>query len=233
MTNQPFEHERALLLVLRERDAPADAFLALLDHPDVRMHHWPAPWAFERAGVDLAAALPDLETITRERLPAILEVLTRLHTKQALDAVVADAWRTADERVRAFFLRRPALTVFASTMRMAPKSWELPPPPEFVAGQVFLHRFEMEYRLSRGDEPADPAAPPEEGSLVLYPFDPANAAARREAGLPEGSAPVLEAFAYAAGRERHRRVLEDVAHGRGWQVVDTAAGDAPADATRP
>ena len=41
--------EQALLLVLKDRDAPADAFLALLDHPDVRTHRFPAPWAFERA----------------------------------------------------------------------------------------------------------------------------------------------------------------------------------------
>jgi len=223
MTNQPFEHERALLLVLRERDAPADAFLALLDHPDVRLHQWPAPWTFERAGIDLAAAVPDLETITRERLPQVLEVLTRLHTKEALDTIVANAWRSAGEPVRAFFLKRPVLATFASTVRLAPRSVELPPPPDFVTGQIFMHRFEMEYRLRPGDEPQDPAAPPEEGSLVYYPFDPADAAARREAGLPEGRAPILEAFAYAAGRARHRRVLEDVAHGRGWKVVDTAA----------
>ena len=221
---QPFDHEQALLLVLKERDAPADAFLALLEHPDVRMHQWPAPWAFERAGIDLPAALPDLETITKERLPQVLEVLLRLHTREALDALVTQTWREVDERIRAWFLRRPALSVFASTVGMAPKSKELPAPQEFVTGQIVIHRFEMEYRLAPGDEPSDPVAPAEEGSLVLYPFDPANAAARKEAKLSDGTAPILEAFAYGVGRDRHRQVLEDVAHARGWQVIDTGEG---------
>jgi len=220
--NQPFDHERAILLVLRDRDDPADAFLALLDHPEVRMHQWPAPWAFESAGIDLPAALPDLEIITRERLPQVLQVLLRLHTPEALDALVRRLWRAVDERVRAFFLKRPAFTTFASTVGMATKSRDVDPPAAFVAGQVTIHRFEMEYRLSPESGEPDPVAPPEEGSLVLYPFDPANAAARTEADLPAGDATVLEAFAYGEGRARHRRVLEDIAHARGWQVIDTA-----------
>jgi hypothetical protein len=220
--NQPLDHEHPLLLVLRDGDRPSDAFLALLDHPEVRLHQWPAPWSFERAGIDLPAALPDLRTITRERLPQVLDVLLRLHTPQALDALVRQIWRGADERVRAFFLKRPVLSTFASTVGMAPKSVEIAPPEEFVAGQVIVHRFELEYRLQSAGEVADPLAPPEEGSLVLYPFDPANQAARREANLPEGTAPILEAFAYGAGRAGHRRVLEDIAHARGWQVIDTA-----------
>ena len=220
--NQPLDHEHPLLLVLREGDRPSHAFLALLDHPEVRLHQWPAPWSFERAGIDLPAALPDLRTITRERLAQVLDVLLRLHTPQALDALARQVWRGADERVRAFFLRRPVFATLASTVGMAPKSAEIAPPEEFVRGQVIIHRFELEYRLGPGEEPWDPAAPAEEGSLVLYPFDPANAAARREANLPEGTAPILEAFAYGAGRARHRRVLEDVAHARGWQVIDTA-----------
>lgn len=220
--NQPFDHERALLLVLKEGDAPADAFLALLDHPEARTHYWPAPWAFEKAGIDLPAALPALDTITRERLPRVIEVLLRLHTQDVLDALVSSVWRGADERVRAFFLQRPVVATFASTVGMAPKSVDMAPPPEFVAGQVIVNRFEMEYRLGPGEEEPNPVAPPEEGSLVLYPFDPANAAARREADLPDGTAPILEAFAYGAGRARHRRVLEDIAYGRGWRVIDTA-----------
>lgn len=220
----PFDHERPLLLVLKDRDGPADAFLALLAHPEVRMHRWPAPWAFERAGVDLPAALPDLETIDAERLPQVLEVLLRLHTPEALDALVTRTWRETDERVRSFFLKRPVFTTFASTVGMAPKSRDVPPPEEFVTGQIVIHRFELEYRLSPGEEPSNLVAPAEEGSLVLYPFDPANAAARREAKLPEGTAPILEAFAYGTGRARHRQVLEDVAHARGWQVIDTAEG---------
>ena len=220
--DQPFEHERAILLQLKEGDAPTDAFLALLDHPDVRAHHWPAPWASEMAGIDLVGAMPDLDTITRDRLPQVLEVLVRLHTPDALQALAQRIWRMADERVRAYFLRRPALTIFASTMRLAPKSIELPPPDAFVAGQILIHRFELQYRLLREGDDVDPVAPPEEGSLVLYPFDPANQAARNEAGLPEGHGAILEGFAYGSARPRHVRVLEDVAHARGWRVIDTA-----------
>jgi hypothetical protein len=221
--DQPFDHEKAILLQLRENDAPADAFLALLEHPEVHAHQWPAPWAFEAAGIDLVGAMPDLETITRERLPQVLEVLVRLHTHEALDALALRVWKMTDERVRAFFLRRSALTIFASTFRLAPKSIDLPPPKEFVAGQILIHRFELQYRLLREeDQEPNPVAPPEEGSLVLYPFDPANRSAREEVGLPEGHGAILEGFAYGAARDRHVRVLEDVAHARGWNVTDTA-----------
>lgn len=216
------DHERALLLVLMPNDPVSDAFLALLDHPDVVAWSWPAPWTSDRAGVDLLAAMPDLRTITREHLERILDVLVRLHTPEVLDRLAREVWSVTDERVRGFFLKRPVLGTFASIFHLAPKSAELPPPPDFVEGQVFAHGFTMEYRLRRGDEPPNPVAPPEEGSLVFYPFDVANSAARREAHLPEGRGPVLEAFAYGAARDRHRQVFDDIAHGRGWQVVDAA-----------
>lgn len=222
-----FDHEKAILLVLKEGADPAAAFLALLDHADVQAHDFPAPWYAEKAGVDLATALPDLTTIDRARLPEVLEALIRLHTEEDLQRIATALWREVDEPVRAFYLKRPMRETVASMIRMAPKSKELPPTDEFVQGQVFQHRFEMEYRLHRAWERTNPMAPEEEGSLVLYPFDPANASARREAGLGEGYGVVLEAFAYGPARDRHRAVIETVGRANGWRVIDTAMLEAP------
>ncbi len=219
-----YDHERALLLVLKEGDAAADAFEALLAHPDVAAYQLPAPWSFESAGVDLMVAVPDLDTITRDRLPEVLGTLVRLHTQEVLEAHARGVWRATSEQVRSYFLHRSLGQTIAGIVRLGPKTIHLPPPEDFVQEQVYIQRFELQYRLRastvRGEE-GEEAAPAEEGSLVLYPFDAANHGTRREAGLGEGAGPVLEAFAYTAGRDRHRRVLEDVAHGRGWQVLDS------------
>jgi hypothetical protein len=216
----PLDHERPLLLLLGERDEAADGFRALLAHPDVRAWHLPPPWALERAGLDLLGALPELRTLSADLLPRALAALARQATPELLDALSRQLWREVDEQVRGYYLKRGALETLASLVRVAPRSRDLEPPPSFVEDRVHEHGFVLEYRLARAEEPADPTAPPEEGSLVYYPFDPANQAARREALLPEGRGVVLEAFAYAAGRARHRRVLEDVASQRGWRVVD-------------
>lgn len=219
-----YDHERALLLVCREGDAPSAAFEALLEHPDVAAWVMPAPWAFELAGVDLLSAMPGLGTITRDRLPEVLEVLVRLHTRERLEAHCQAIWRATSEQVRAYFQQRSFGATLAGIFRVGPKTIDLPPPPNFVQEQIYTQRFELQYRLhSSGErtELAELAAPPEEGSLVLYPFDVANEGARAEAGLGEGTGPVLEAFAYTSGRERHRRVLEEIAHGRGWQVHES------------
>ena len=222
------DHEKPILLVLKEGEPAGHAFLALLDHPDVATHQFPPPWYAEKAGVDLPEAMPDLETITCDRLTAVLDTLIRLHTKEDLDRIVNEMWREVDEQVRAFFLKRPVLTTFASILRMAPKTKDMPPADEFVEGQIFMHRFEMEYRLHRAWEKPNPVAPEEEGSLVLYPFDPQNAAARRDGNLDEGPAIVLEMFAYGPARDRHRKVLEEVAKKGGWRVIDTATIEKPA-----
>lgn len=218
------DHERALLLVLGEGDRPADAFLALLDHPDVVAYALPAPWAFERAGVDLLEAMPDLETLTRENLPEALDTLVRLHDAPTLEAVVRKTWLEAEEQVRAFFLQRSVLSTFAGIFRFGPRTREVPPPPVFVEEQIYIHKCELVYRIRRGPEPRPIVAPPEEGSLVFYPFDVANAAVRRDVGLGEGNAPVLEAYAFAPARDQHRRILEEVAAGKGWRVVDPDDG---------
>lgn len=221
----PDDHERALLLVLRPGTHPAEAFEALLDHPDVRAFHFPAPWAFEGAGLDLLAARPRLGTLSRETLRPALDGLLALATPELLDATTARAWADVPEAVRQFYLQRPATSVALSVLRLAPKSIALAPPDAFRQVQVYFARFELEYRLDRvSQEPADLREPPEEGSLILYPYDVSNRPARRELGLPEEGGPVLEAFAYAPGRERHRAVFEDLAAARGWQVVDTRGG---------
>ncbi len=219
------DHERALFLLLRDGESPALAFEALLDHPDVQAYAFPAPWSWERAGVDLVAALPDFGSFERANLARGLDTLLRLHTPEALAELTQRAWREVEEPVRAFYLKRAALETMASILKLGPKSIDLSPPSEFREAQVILNPFEMQYRLRTQGEVVDPQAPAVEGSLVVYPFDAANAVARREGELGEGGAPVLEAFAYAEARARHRAVLEDVAHGRGWQVVDTLAGE--------
>lgn len=216
-----YDHERALLLVLKDGEAPADAFEALLAHPDVAAYQLPAPWAFEPAGVDLLAAMPDIGAITRERLPEILDVLVRLYTPEVLSAHCQSLWRGTSEQVRSYFLHRTLGATIAGIVRLGPKTIELPPPENFVQEQVYTQRFELQYRLHPEGERTEMAAPAEEGSLVLYPFDVANREARTEAKLGEGAGPVLEAFAYTAGRARHRRVLEEVAHGRGWRVAES------------
>lgn len=216
-----YDHEKALLLVLKDRDHPAEAFEALLAHPDVTAYHLPPPWASELGGVDLLAAMPDLETVTLERLEPILDVLIRLHSRERLEALCAELWRETSEQVRSFFLSRSLGATLAGIFRLGPKTKDLPPPADFVQGQIYTHKFEMQYRLHRGEGEPSVVAPAEEGSLVLYPFDVANAGARKETGLQEGTGPILEAFAYQAGRQRHERVLRDVAAKRGWQVLDS------------
>lgn len=218
------DHERALLLVLKDGSHPAEAFEALLDHPEVRAWQLPPLWALDHAGIDLIGARPQLGSIRRENLRETLDALLALADEAALERLSARLWREVEEPVRQFYLNRSFGGVFASMMKMAPSSRDLPPSAGFKQAQVFLNRFEMEYRLDRpvGQAP-EPTAPPEEGSLVLYPFDVRDTYARGEVGLPEGGGPTLEVFAYAGGRERHTRVFEDLARGHGWHVLDPVA----------
>jgi hypothetical protein len=219
----PFGHERPVLLVLKEGESPAEGFRAFVGHPEVVAWSWPSLWSLEAAGADLAGALHDVREVALANLDRVLAALVARCDRAALERLVAETWAQADERVRAFFLRRGAIQVMASAFRLAPRSAEFPPPPAFVADRVHEHAFTMEYRLRREAGAREAVAPPEEGTLAFYPFDPADAAGRREAALDGGAAPVLELFAYDAGRARHRRVLEDVAARRGWRVAVPAA----------
>jgi hypothetical protein len=223
VTYGPHSHEAPILLVLGRGDGPAEAFRALLAHPDVAAFALPAVWALEAAGADLTEAIPGVRHASPENLDEVLDALVRILDAGALDRLVQRTWREVDERVRAFYLERGALEVMASALRVARPSRDLPPPESFRDDRVHEHAFAMEYRLRRLSGPRDPGAPAEEGSLVFYPFDPADLEGRREAGLEEGPEATLEVFAYAAGRARHRAVLEDVAARRGWRVVDPLA----------
>jgi hypothetical protein len=213
-------HESPLLLVLDGGATAADGIRAVLAHKDVDCWSLPPPWVLERAGIDLPSALPGLGQLSLDNLDGVLEaLLARCHADH-LDALVAHLWREADERVRTWYLERGALETLASIVRLKPRASELDPPPAFVQDRIHEHAFVVEYRLVDAGALDTPTAPPGEGSLVLYPFDPPNAAARVETGLAAGSEVILEAFAYESGRERHRVVLEAVAEARGWNVLD-------------
>jgi hypothetical protein len=218
-----FDHERPLLLVLREGEHAADGIEAVLVHPEVASYDMPPLWALERAGVDLVESLPRVATIERSNLRQVLDALLALCDEAALDRLARNSWVSVDERVRAFYLERGALRTFASIFKMAPPTVEEAPPRSFVEDRIHEHAFVVEYRLLREAGERDLRAPSEEGSLVLYPFDPANGEARREADLEPGVGVILEAFAYAGARERHRKMLEEVAHQRGWRVIDAGA----------
>ncbi len=214
-------HERPILLVLPFGTHPAEGFRALLAHGEIAAWHLPAPWALEPAGLDVLGARPSIGTLAPDALGTYLDTLIGLATPEALEQLVLRVWREAPEEVRGFYLRRPLFGTLAQMVGLVSRSRDVAPPPEFVEAQVSVHRFELEYRLARAPGGGrDPRAPAEEGSLVLYPFDPTNRLARREAGLSESGGPLLEAFAYAEARDRHRRVLREVAVARGWQVLD-------------
>ena len=85
------DHERALLLVLKDGSHPAEAFEALLEHPDVRAWRFPPPWVLDHAGIDLIAARPGLGTIDRDTLRGALDALIALADEAALDRALASA----------------------------------------------------------------------------------------------------------------------------------------------
>ena len=149
----------------------------------------------------------------------VLEAAGRLCTRSLLEARSLELWREADERVRQHFLKRGTLQVLAGIFRMGPRSIDLPPTEEFVADRVHEHRFEVQYRLSpeRGGETYP--APPEEGSVIVYPFDLENRLARKELGLDGDVGPILEVFAYVWQHDRHRALWQSVAQDLGARLV--------------
>lgn len=212
-------HEEPLLVALPRGRTAAEGLRAFLDRPEVRGYTLPAPWYLEAAGVDLAAALPDVRTVTPENLGRVLEASARACTREVLERRCRRLWLEADERVRQHFLQRGALAQFAGIFRLGPRSVELPPPPEFVADRVHEHRFEIQYRLSaeRGSE--EYLAPPEEGSVAVYPFDPEGRLVKQERGLADDGGPILEAFAYVWQHERHRALWSSVAADLGGRLL--------------
>ncbi len=193
----------------------------MLAEPEIRHFALPPLWTLDKSGVDLAAALPEVRSVSLETLEEVLGSLIRLCDAQELDAIVAREWAAVDERVRQYYLKASIGQTFAMIFKLAPRSIELDPPPAFRRDRIHENGFQVEYRLARAAEERDFRAPEEEGSVVVYPFDPANEEARTEAGLEPGSGTVLEIFPYESGRARHREVWEAIAARHGATVVET------------
>lgn len=215
-------HESPLLILLPPNASAVDGIRTLLADDDMRHVHYPPLWCLDGAGVDLAAALPRVKTIDHETLGDVIDALHRVCDDQALDALVARRWREVDERVRDYYLQRSTLKTMAAILRMGTPSLAQKPPDAFRRDRIYENAFSIAYRLAREpNAPWDPRAPLEEGTLSYHPFDPSGGVARVEANLESGTGPVLELFAYDAGRAGHRAFAERVARGqRGWRVVD-------------
>ena len=173
-------HEDPLLVLLPPGTDPGAEIRAFLEHPLVGHFVLPPMWALDRADVDLPDALPQVPTVTADNLSEVLDTLTRICDEAALDRLVQATWRRVDEMVRDFYLKRSTLQTFAAIFKLSAKSIDREPPAQFRTDRIHDHGFETQYRLAdRGDLEGSFLAPPEEGSLVYYPFDPENAGARR------------------------------------------------------
>lgn len=219
-----YSHEVPILLALPPEVRVEADLPRLLDDPGLRHYALPPLWALDAAGVDLPAALPRCRCVTRETLEEVVGTLLRLCDHACLEALVRRTWLEVDEHVRQHYLELGIAQAMAAIFRVTPRSTQREPPEAFRRDRIHEHGFEIQYRLAAGEEAVDPRAPSHEGSLVLYPFDPANFEARREYGLGAGSGAVLEVFAYAGGRARHRAWWQAVGAREGWQVVDPLAG---------
>jgi hypothetical protein len=211
-----------MLLVVPDRGRIAAAVRAVLAHDRVRAWTLPPLWTLAWDGVDAVRDLPAIRHVDLETVGPVVSYLLAASTPEGLERHVAREWERAGNRVREFFLRRSALAVFSSILRMGTPSAEVAPPPLFRSDAIHVAKFEAAYRLHVvPGAVARAEAPPEEASLVFYPFDPENAEGRAEAGLdPKGREAALEVFAYDAGRTRHREHLQAVAREQGWRVVD-------------
>jgi hypothetical protein len=212
-------HEQPLYLVLPRGTTAGTALERVLARPEVKAYALPTPWFLEPAGVDLLAALPELRSITAQNVGRVLEAAERLCTRPVLEERSRQLWHEADERVRQHFLKRTMAQVIAGLFRVGPRSNTLPPTEEFVADRIHEHRFEVQYRIApeRGGE--EYPAPPEEGSVVAYPFDLKNDVARRELNLDRDSGHILEVFAYVWQHDRHRALWQSVAADLGARLM--------------
>ncbi len=215
-------HERAIFLVLPRAVSAADAFRRVLTHEEVRAHAFPAPWDVAWGNVDVVRDVPAISTIDLASLDALFTYFARAGTSAALDTLVTRTWAEIPDRVREYWLGRGPLSIMAGLFRVGPKAKDVAPPPGFRDDRRAASRFEATYRLhAMPGARENPMAPPEEGSLVVYPFDVRNVAARAEAGLAsDAGETIVEIFAYESGRERHRRVVESVATSIGARVLD-------------
>ena len=225
----PWSHETPILLIL-PADAPVEAELPrLLGEAGIRHVAFPPLWVLDRVGVDLPAALPEVRQVTLDTLEDVLGTLIRLCDDTQLDQLVRRMWQSVDERVRQHYLGLGVGAAMASLLKVGVDTRAKEPPPAFVRDRIAESGFEVQYRLAPEGEIPDEVgdfdwtAPPHEGSIAVYPFDPAGAATRAEAGIEAGSGAVLEIFAYEAGRTRHRTYWQGVADARGWTLVDRRA----------
>jgi hypothetical protein len=216
-------HERPILLLVPSPAALPQAIRAICGHADVRAYAFPAVWDLSYGRVDATTLCPDVRRVDLSNLDAVLARLFEAATPGALAAWTREMWAAVPERVREHFLKRGGFAIFAAAFRVARPASTFDPPASFTADRVREARFETSYRLRTAGETSPPEAPWEEATVTAYLFDPQAAAGRAEAGLPaDGGEAALEVFAYAAGRERHRRFLEAVAAEHGWRVVDPA-----------
>ena len=215
----PLPHEEPLLVVLPRGTGAAEGIRRFLSRSEVKAYVLPPPWFLEDAGVDLPAALPDVRAFTLENLDRVLEAARRLCTPAVLTERAQSLWRAADERVRQHFLKRGAMQVLAGMFGGGPKTVDVPPPEEFVRDRVHEHRFEVQYRLAQDRGPGIFPAPPEEGSVVVYPFDPDNALVRAQHALGPRDGAVLEVFAYVWQHDRHRALCAAVASDLGGRLL--------------
>lgn len=215
----PLPHEEPLLVVLPRSTGAAEGIRRFVSRPEVKAYLLPAPWFLEDAGVDLPAALPDVPTFTLENLDRVLEAAQRLCTPEVLRERAESLWRASDERVRQHFLKRGALQVLAGMFGGGTKTVDVPPPEEFVRDRVHEHRFEVQYRLAKDRGEGLYPAPPEEGSVVVYPFDPESALVRKQHALGPRDGAVLEVFAYVWQHDRHRALCAAVAQDVGGRLL--------------
>ena len=223
----PWSHETPILLILPPEARVEAELPRLLAAPGIRHLAFPPLWALDRTGVDLPAALPDCRTLTLETLEDALGTLIRLCDATALDGLVRRMWQQVDERVRQHYLDLGVGAAMASLLKVGVNTRAKEPPPSFIRDRIAENGFEIQYRLAAeaGDATDDEAtfdwtAPPHEGTLTVYPFDPAGSATRSEMGVEAGSGTVLEIFAYHDGRGRHRDYWQGVAAAEGWTLFD-------------
>lgn len=222
MPDDLLPHERPVYVVLPAGASAGAALARFLARPEVRTYRLPSPWFLEAAGVDLPAALRGVRAVEASSVETVLEAAERLCTPALLAQRVARQWREADEQVRQHFLKRSTLQLLAGIFRFGPRTRDLAPPPEFVADRIHECGFEVQYRLEPERGAEEYPAPPEEGSLVAYPFDPRNELARRELGLGAATGPILEAFAYVWQHARHRALWQAFADDLGAHLLSPA-----------
>lgn len=219
----PLPHERPAWLLLPPGDDVGAALAHALGHAEVRVHALPPLWFLDAARVDLPARLPGVGTLSRESLPAVVRACAEACTPAALQDLAARAWREAEEPVRQHFLQAGTLATFAAIFGLKRKSRDLPPPPSFVREQVFTYRLECQYRLAPEPTPGPTPAPPEEGSLIVYPFDLCGHHARADGDRAVGG--LVECFAYAWQHERHEAFWRRLASELGARLELAPSGE--------